>query len=157
MKTWIRRTLLGLFGASVALGGLTACGHHRGHHGWASLSPEQQAQHRDRIVQRVAGKLDLNEDQKRKLAVLADRLQQQRAALRGPSDPRAEVLSLVAGEKFDRAKAQALVAEKTAAVSTGSPEVVAALGDFYDSLHPAQQAKVREFIQKRHARWYHRG
>ena len=39
--------------------------------------------------------------------------------------------SLVAGDKFDRSKAQALVAEKTAAVGTKSPEVIAALGDFY--------------------------
>ena len=33
--------------------------------------------------------------------------------------------------------------------------VVAALGDFYDSLNPAQQQKVREFLQKR--RGWHRG
>ena len=57
--------------------------------------------------------------------------------------------SLVAGATFDRAKAQALVQQKTDAVRTGSPEVIAAMGDFYDSLNPAQQQQVRDFMQKR--------
>ena len=38
---------------------------------------------------------------------------------------------------------------KLAAVATGSPAVIAALGDFYDSLRPDQQAKVREFTSRR--------
>ena len=54
--------------------------------------------------------------------------------------------ALVAGDKFDRTRAQSLVAEKTAALNAKSPEVVAALGDFYDSLSPSQQQKVREFM-----------
>ena len=32
-------------------------------------------------------------------------------------------------------------------------EVIAAAGDFYDSLTPAQQTKVREFMQKRSGWW----
>jgi hypothetical protein len=28
--------------------------------------------------------------------------------------------------------------------------VIAAFGDFYDSLRPEQQQKVRDFLQKRH-------
>jgi hypothetical protein len=80
--------------------------------------------------------------------VLADKLQEQRAALKGKTvNPRAEVEALVAGDKFDRARAQALVTEKTAAITGKSPEVIAAAGDFYDSLTPAQQTKVREFMQ----------
>ena len=57
--------------------------------------------------------------------------------------------SLVAGAQFDRAKAQALVQQKTDALRSGSPEVIAALGDFYDSLNPAQQQKVRDFMSRR--------
>ena len=72
-------------------------------------------------------------------------------------DPRAQVQALVVGDKFDRARAQALVSEKTAAVNAKSPEVIAALGDFYDHLNPAQQAKVREFMQRRHGGWWRRG
>jgi Spy/CpxP family protein refolding chaperone len=103
-----------------------------------------------RIVERVGRKLDLDEAQKDKLGVLADRLREQRLALAGPGrDPRGEIGSLVAGPTFDRAKAQALVESKTQAVGAGSPQVIAALGDFYDSLKPEQQAKVREFMERR--------
>lgn len=160
MKPWIRRSLLGLFGVSVALGALTACGHRYGyeHHGGGGMSAEDHAKFRDKMLERVASRLDLNADQKKRLATLADKLHKQRAALHGTSgDPRAEVQKLVAGEKFDRARAQALVGEKTAAVTAKSPEVIAAAADFYDSLNPQQQAKVRDFMQHRHHGWWHRG
>lgn len=155
MKPWIRRTLIGLFGASVALGALTACGHRYGHQAW-NASPEEHERWRGKMLDRIAGKLELNAEQKAKLAVAADKLHAQRMAVRGTADPRAEIQKLVAGEKFDRARAQALVAEKTAAVASGSPEVIAALGDFYDSLNPQQQAKVREFMERRRGWWHHR-
>jgi len=157
MKPWIRRTLFGLFGASIAIGGLSACSHYRDHAGWSSsATPEEQARFRAKMVDRVAQRLDLNEAQKAKLATLATTLQQQRAAFAGQTDPRARVRQLVAGDKFDRAAAQALVSEKTAAIATGSPEVIAAVGDFYDSLDASQQAKVREYMQHRHG-WWRRG
>jgi periplasmic protein CpxP/Spy len=147
MKPWIKRTLIGLFGASILVGGLTACGH-RGHGG--AMSAEQSAEFRGKMVERVSSKLDLNADQKQRLTVLADKLNEQRTALMGKTpDPRADIQALVAGEKFDRTRAQTLVQEKTAALNTKSPEVIAAMGDFYDSLNPTQQAKVREFMQKR--------
>ena len=72
------------------------------------------------------------------------------------ADPRAEVQSLVAGATFDRAKAKALVDAKTGAIQARSPEVIAAAADFYDSLKPEQQAKVREFMAARRG-WMHRG
>jgi len=156
MKSWIRRTLFGLFGATIIMGGLTACGHRYDHHGW-NVSAEDRTKFRDRMIDRVSSKLELNEDQKKRLVVLADKLHEQRAAFAGQSgDPRAQVQALVTGDKFDRARAQALVSEKTAAVTAKSPEVIAALADFYDSLTPAQQAKVRDFMQRRHG-WMHRG
>ena len=150
MKTWIKRSLFALASAGIVLGSLTACGHRMHHGGWrADATPEQSAEWRGRMVERMAGKLDLNAEQKAKLTVLSDKLHAQRLAVRGSTDPRAEVQSLVAGATFDRAKAQALVQQKTDAVRTGSPEVIAAMGDFYDSLNPAQQQQVRDFMQKR--------
>lgn len=153
MRPWIKRTLFGLFGASLVLG-VAACGHR--HDGGWQASAEDQAKFRGKMIERVSGKLDLDAAQKAKLGVLADKLQEQRAALAAGGNPRAEVQALVAGEKFDRTKAQALVAGKTAAVNSKSPEVIAAMGDFYDSLKPEQQTRVREFMQKRHG-WWRRG
>jgi Spy/CpxP family protein refolding chaperone len=157
MRPWIKRTLFGLFGAGVALGGLSACAHREGHEHSASLSPEQQAQRRQHIVDRVASRLDLNAEQKAKLDMLAGKLQEQRQALRGTGDPRADVRGLVAGDRFDRTRAQSLLGEKVAAVNAKSPEVIAAFGDFYDSLTPAQQAQVRGFLQSGRRGWWRRG
>ncbi|MGE4242000.1 Spy/CpxP family protein refolding chaperone [Ramlibacter sp.] len=151
MRNWIRRSLFAVFGATLALGALTACGHRTGHAGWQDMSTEERAKMREKAVDRVSSRLDLNTDQRAKLNVLADRLTAQRAAFAGT---RADVTGLVAGDKFDRTKAQALVAQKTAAVATASPEVIAALGDFYDSLNATQQARVRDFMQRRrHGGW----
>jgi Spy/CpxP family protein refolding chaperone len=105
---------------------------------------------RGKVIERVGRKLDLDDAQKQKLGVLADKLQAQRAAVVGSTaDPRAAMQALVAGDKFDRTRAQSLLNEKLQAVQTGSPEVIAAMGDFYDSLNPDQQQKVRDFMQRR--------
>lgn len=157
MRPWIKRSLYGLFGATIILGGVTACGHRHDSHGW-QMSAEDQAKFRSKVLDRVASKLDLNEDQKKRLGVLADKLHEQRLALAGKTtDPRAEIQALVAGDKFDKARAQTLITEKTAALNAKSPEVVAAMADFYDSLKPEQQAKVRDFMQQRRHGWWHRG
>ncbi len=152
MKRFIKRTLLGLVGGALIIGSLGACSH-RGSGGWQSeATPESRA----RMVEKVGAKLDLDAAQKQKLSVLADKLQAQRAALRGAQDPRATVQGLFAGNKLDQAGANKLIAEKTAALQAGSPEVIAAAADFFDNLRPEQQQKVREFMQ-RGRRWGHRG
>lgn len=62
--------------------------------------------------------------------------------------PRAEMQALIKGEKFDRAGAQALVDQKANAMRSSAPDVITAMGDFYDSLKPEQQAKVRAFMER---------
>jgi len=155
-KRNLKRTLLGIFGATVLVGGLAACGNHESRFG-SGMSAEQFAQKRDKVVDRAASKLDLNEDQKKRLSVLGDKMFEQRKALMGQTtDPRAEVKALIAGDKFDTAKAQALVTGKTTALQTGSPEVIAAFASFYDSLNATQQQKVRDLLESR-GRWFQRG
>jgi Spy/CpxP family protein refolding chaperone len=155
MKTWIKRTLIGLFGATVLAGGLAACGQR--HHGWggAQVSAEDAAKWRERLVERAGKELQLDAAQQAKLGVVFDKMREQRNALVGSSaNPRAELRSLVSGERFDKARAQALVDEKTNTVRAGSPGTIDALADFYDSLKPEQQAKLREFMDKRgHGGW----
>ena len=157
MRPWIKRALFGLFGATVALGGLTACGHRYGHERFSSMSAEEQAEFRKRATDRVAKRLELNEEQRKRLDALAGKLHEQRAALRGATDPRAEVRALIAADKFDREKARSIVGEKVAAVNAKSPEVIAAFGDFFDSLSPTQQAQVRDFLERRRHGWWRRG
>ena len=154
MRPWIKRTLFGLVGASVLVGGLTACGHgYRHRDGWQMSEADAQKM-RERMIDRVSRELTLDDAQKQRLGVLADKLREQRQALVGTTaDPRAELQALVSGTTFDRARAQSLVEAKTAAVRTKSPEVIAAMADFYDSLKPEQQQKVREFMSRRHHGW----
>jgi Spy/CpxP family protein refolding chaperone len=152
MKTWIKRSLITLFGVTLLAGGLTACGH-RMH---SPMSDEKVAEFRVRMIDRASKELELNDAQKAKLGVLADKLREQRLALMGAGDPRTQVQALVAGAQFDKAKAQALIEDKTTALRAKSPEVIAAMADFFDSLNPAQQQKVRDFMQRRKG-WWHRG
>jgi protein CpxP len=155
-KRNFKRTLLGLFGAALVIGSLSACGHRDREFG-ANMSAEQYAQKRDKFVDKATSKLDLNADQKQRLSVLGDKLFAQRTALIGQTkDPRAEMKALVAGDKFDATRAQALITEKTTALQTQSPEVIAALANFYNSLNPAQQQKVRDYMEGR-GHWFSRG
>jgi Spy/CpxP family protein refolding chaperone len=150
MKTWIKRTLFGLFATGALLGGLAACSHGMHRHGWHAMSDADMASMKTRLVERAAGKLDLDDTQKAKLAVLADQMQAQRKAFIGSSaDPRADLQALISGPTFDRAKAATLIEGKVGAVQTQSPAVVAAMADFYDSLKPEQQAKLRGFMAQR--------
>jgi Spy/CpxP family protein refolding chaperone len=150
MKRWIKRTLIGLLGASALFGGFAAWAHSR--HGWHAMNEQDVVALQARMVDKVAGKLDLDANQKARLAVLGDRLREQRAALIGAAgtDPRTEMQSLIAGPTFDRAKASLMVETKVSAVNAKSPGVITALADFYDSLRPDQQLKVRELTSRHH-------
>ena len=151
MKTWIKRTLIGLVGATAIFGGLAAWAHNSEHrHGWHAMSAEDAATIKAKVIDRVGSQLELDAAQKAKLGVLADKVREQRNALVGTApDPRAELQGLVAGNTFDRARASALIQEKLGAINTKSPEVVTAMADFYDSLRPEQQAKLRDFMARR--------
>ena len=153
MKPWLKRTLIGVFGASVLFGGMAACSHRHHGYGWQGMSEEDAAKAKARMVERVGSRLELDDAQKAKLGALADQLRAQRQALVGATDPRAEVQSLVAGSTFDRAKAKAFIEGKTQTIQTKSPELIAAVGDFYDSLKPEQQQKVRDFMSRGRHGW----
>jgi periplasmic protein CpxP/Spy len=146
IKPWIKRTLVGLFGAAVLFAGIGAYAHRE--HGWHGIA--DPAQMRQQMIERIGSRLALNEAQKARLGTLADSLLAQRAALAEGSDPRAEMQLLVAGPTFDRARAGALLSHKIAALQTGAPAVLTAVADFYDGLDPTQQAKVREFLAAHH-------
>jgi len=153
MKPWIKRTLYGVFGATILVGGLSACS--RGHHG--QWSEQNVTEVRGKVIAKVSSKLDLNEAQKQKLGVLADEIIASRTAFRGKdSDPRVEIQAMMSGNKFDRTRAQAMLAQKTQVVQGNGPKMIAALADFYDSLNLEQQKLVREKMERRKG-WFDRG
>lgn len=156
IKTFARRGAIALAGVGL-LGSVAAFahggpwGHHRG-----PMSDEDAARMGAQMVERVGRKLDLDEPQKAKLAHLGDVLRSQRKAAMGDKPPREQMQALIAGDHFDRAGAQALVNARTDAIRQASPVVITAAADFYDSLRPEQQAKVRDFMQRgpRHERMH---
>ncbi len=156
MKPWIKRSLIALTSATVVFGGLTACGS-RGDHarGW---SDERITEMRGKAVEKISDKLELNAGQKAKLEVLADEMIASRKVMRGESgDVRNDLKSLIAADKFDRSKAQQMLDQKTQALQGSGPKVLAAFGDFYDSLNPEQQKQVRERMERRGHGWWGRG
>jgi len=175
MKTWIKRSVFGVAIATLMVGSLTACGHGPmgdgsmggpgmdgrmgmmgGMHHGAPMSDADRLKMRDRMVERATKELALDDAQKGKLVSLLEKMHQQRSLMMGAGKPgsagqpgktpRDEFLGLMSGERFDRARAQALVDEKTTAMRAAGPEMITAVGDFYDSLKPEQQAKVRDFL-----------
>lgn len=155
MKTWIKRTLIGIVGGAVLLGGLAACGQR--HEGWhrSQISQEDAAKWRERLLERAGKELQLDAGQKLKLGAAFDQLRQHRnTVVASLADPRAEMRALVGGERLDRARAQAWVDEKTQVLRGDSPRTIGALADFYDSLRPDQQAKLRAWLDRRgHDSW----
>lgn len=157
MKPWIKRSLFGFAGAAVVAGGMAGCAAQR--HGWSG----DPAEFRARMVERVGSKLDLDTAQKQKLAILADKLQAQRIAMRdagGAGGARTQFQSVFSGSKLDQVAAGRLIDEKTSAVRSGSPEIITAAADFFDNLNTAQQQKVRDFIDRGPGRgpgWGRRG
>ena len=148
MKTWIKRTVIGVVSTSALLCGIVAFAENAPmRHGWQTMSPEDAAAMKAKVIARIGSKLDLDEAQKARLGVLADSIRTQHEALVGSgANPRADLQSLIAGSVFDRNKATAMIEAKQTAVTLKSPAVVAAMADFYDSLRADQQAKVREFL-----------
>lgn len=147
MKTWIKRTLMGLAAASALGIGAAAVAHRHFGHPMSDADLERAKTH---VVERIAGRMDLDTAQRQQLDTLAQTLLTQRSALLAGTDPRVALQGLVAGPVFDRAGAQALLEAKADTLRAGAPAVIAAFGNFYDSLNPTQQATVRERLARGH-------
>lgn len=148
MKTWLKRTLVGVAVSSALFGSLAAYSQGVGfHHG--PPSPEQMAQHEAGMLAHIGKLLTLDANQAAKLKVLGDLMLADHAPQAG-ADPHAAMAALIAGNTFDRAGAQALVNKHVAKIQADSPALITAAGDFFDSLNATQQAQVREFAAKHH-------
>jgi Spy/CpxP family protein refolding chaperone len=152
-----KRRVFGLLGAGLLLGGLAACSHTPFHHGpgaRAAWSDDDIARMRARFLDKATRELQLDANQQARLGALADAMAAQRKALMPtngttpPQRPREAMAALIQGDKFDRSGAQALLDAKTSAVREQAPQVVNAAADFFDSLQPEQQRKVREFLNR---------
>ncbi|HEX7687859.1 MAG TPA: Spy/CpxP family protein refolding chaperone [Burkholderiaceae bacterium] len=144
MKTWLKRTLIGVAACAAVAGSLAAY----------SQAPADPAVREAHMLEHVGKRLNLDANQSARLKALADLLHAQHAA---GGDLHRRVQALFAGNTFDRAGAQQLVSEKVAQVQASGPAVINAVGDFYDSLNATQQQQVRDFMARahHHGMWMH--
>lgn len=148
-KTWLKHTLLGVAVSTALLGSVAAYSQGGFHHG--PPSAEDVAQHQAMMLAHIGKTLNLDANQSAKLQALAAQLHAQHAALMGGAvNPHDRMKALIAGNTFDRAGAQQLVNEKVTQIQTNSPALIAAAGDFFDSLNATQQQQVRDFAAKHH-------
>ncbi len=152
MKKPIKYTLISL--SAAALLGIGAAGFAFGPEGhcgrWMQDAPEVRTAMRNHLVGKIGEELALDAAQRTRLQALAERLGSQRDELM--ADRRAgfgKVQALLSGERFDRESANALVTEKTGMIRDKAPALIAELADFYDTLRPDQQQKVRDWLADR--------
>jgi len=153
MKTWLKRTLIGVAATAALAGSLAAYsqGEMPGHWHGGPPSAADVASHEAMMLAHVGKSLDLDANQQGKLKALADQLHAQHEAfMKGAGDPHERMKALIAGNTFDRAGAQAMVNDMTTRLQQNSPALINAAGDFYDSLNATQQQKVRDFMAKMH-------
>jgi Spy/CpxP family protein refolding chaperone len=149
MKTWLKRTLLGVAVSTALLGTVAAYSQGVGfHHG--PPTPEQMAQHEAMMLTHIGKKLNLDANQAAKLKVLADLFMAQHTPPAPGTDPHAAEKALIAGNTFDRAGAQNLLNQRIAKMQANGPAIIAATGDFYDSLNATQQQEVRDLAARHH-------
>ncbi|MDQ5896580.1 MAG: periplasmic protein CpxP/Spy [Pseudomonadota bacterium] len=153
-------------GEGPRMGMMGRHGHDEGH---GPRSEADMQKMRERMVERVSAQLELDAAQKGRLVKMFEAMDAQRSAMAGNPPPKAgepgqpggrpghggpgllppqQMQELIKGERFDRARAQALVDEKAQAARAAAPQVIAAMADFYDSLKPEQQIKVRTFLER---------
>ncbi|MCU7846150.1 MAG: Spy/CpxP family protein refolding chaperone [Candidatus Thiodiazotropha sp. (ex Monitilora ramsayi)] len=119
-------------------------------------TPEQRA---DYFTEKIAKKLDLNDEQKVKLDMMKDELLAVREEMQGKrEEARNTVHDLLSAPVIDQDKAVALVNSHVEDISAQAPRIIAALAGFWESLTPEQQTKVREKLEKHfenNGRWSH--
>ncbi len=170
--------LLGGVGAVLAapMGGDGMMGMmgHGGHGRHGQMSDADHQKKRERMLERATRELKLDDAQKQRLGKLMDTLHAQRQTLHAagtpgaaaapkagdtakPAGPREDLQALIAGNRFDKARAQQLADAKAQAIQKASPEVITAAADFFDSLKPDQQEQVRQFMARGPGRGGHGG
>lgn len=149
MKRRTKLVIAGI-GAITLLGGsLVACGH-------KYKDPEQRAEW---ITDKVASKLELNQEQRAQLDKLSTTiLEAKQEHQKGKEQKRQEILAMLQEETFDQDKALTMVKEKTRFIEQQAPAVISAYADLHKMLSAEQRAKIGEHLNEHfehHGRWGH--
>lgn len=146
-----KRSILFITGGALLITAVAACNHGM-HYGTAEERGEW-------MVQKVTKELELNPAQQANLAAVKEEMLAMRRTMRSDREQtRADVRAMLQQPTLDRDKANAIVAQYIEKINTGSPQIVDAVGTFYDSLDDEQRAELTGFIEHKmehHHRWHH--
>jgi len=141
MKTRTRYIVAIVSAVGVAVA-VAACGHNFRHHG----SGDYAVRH----IEKLGKELNLSEAQTAKLNTVSETLRKGRETMRSKHNAtRKAALALLDQPKLDRQRALGLVQQTTRDINDHAPEMITAMGEFYDSLTPPQQQKLREELKER--------
>ena len=135
----------------VIAGTLAACGHHRYH------DPEKRSEW---FVEKVTDELELNESQQLKLANVRQEILTVRKEMQANrQSTHDDILAMLDQPQLDRQKVLSMVEQKTGSINQYAPQIVNALGEFYDSLSAEQRKELRnelrEHVAKMDERQHH--
>ena len=109
-------------------------------------TPEQRA---DRIVGRIAEKLDLTDAQKAKLDSIKDEFMAKLPAMRKNREETFDaVIALMKSPQLDQTQMTALVDKNKAQADEFITFIFAKFGEFHDMLTPAQREKAAQELEK---------
>ena len=145
-----KKLIVFIGGGLIVAGTLVACGH-----GFHHAPPEKKAAF---IVEEINDELELKQTQLAKLNALKEHLLKLRKEHKQKkSHSHNELRALLDKPFLDKQVILSHVKEKTSYINNQAPQVVALLGDFYDSLNDSQRQEIREHVDKfikRHQRWH---
>ena len=103
--------------------------------------------HAERIVKKVSNKLELNEDQRNRLVIVKNTIMQTKQEMKeSKSELRTDMQNILQQDTLDRQFILDKINQKADAMRVNAPDIVNAIGDFYDSLTPQQLAVLREHV-----------
>lgn len=144
MKPITKKILFALGGVGLVVS-VAAYGHHQCH------DPEQKG---NWIVEKISSELELTEPQVEKLEDVRDQMMNARKQMHQERKvAREDILNLLGQSSLDRDQSLAMINQRLDAIRDKAPQLVNALGDFYDSLTPEQRQELRERIEQKMARF----
>ena len=150
MKMSIKKIAALILGVGL-LGTLAACGHHR-----YNANPEEHAAY---MVKKITEELTLDDNQVAKLELVKTELLAMRQEMKSKREQTISAINEMLDQStLDQQRILNMVTDHTTTINQKAPQIVAVLGDFYDSLTTDQQAKLHKEVNERmehHGKFWH--
>ena len=131
-----KRTFIYMTGIALLTTSIVAC--NRG-------TPEERG---ERMVQKITEELALTEMQQTNLSEVKDRFLEMRKTMQSNREQtKTDIQLMLKKPTLDRDMVNTIVNQHIETVHSGSPAIINAIGDFYDSLDDMQRAEIREFVE----------